>query len=215
MSTCCSTYGDVAGAHFNEVMARRDLAGYRKKGPGPTTRLLRDLLVQTCRLEGVLLDVGCGIGALTFELLERGIGHAIAVDASPAYLAVATEEAVRRGCADAVTFSEGDFLEIASSIPPATVVTLDRVICCYPSFEPLLNESLRHAEHCFAFSYPRDVWYVRAALAVENVRRRLRRNPFRTFVHPADRMTQLIRNAGFRLAARRQSWLWSVDVCVR
>src|SRR2546421_6086681 len=153
-------------------MARRDLAGYRKKRPAPTTRLLRDLLVQTCRLEGVLLDVGSGIGALTFELLERGIEHAIAVDASPAYLAVAAEEAMRRRRADAVTFREGDFLAIASSIPAATVVTLDRVICCYPSYEALLDKSLRHTERSFAFSYPRDVWFVRAALAVENGRRR-------------------------------------------
>ena len=196
-------------------MARRDLAGYRKKGPGPTTRLLRDLLVQTRRVEGVLLDVGCGVGALTFELLERGIGKAIDVDASPAYLAVANEEAVRRGRADAVTFSEGDFLEIASSIPRATIVTLDRVICCYPSYEALLDESLRHTERCFAFSYPRDVWYVRAALAVENGRRRLRRNRFRAFVHPAGRMAETIQGAGFRLAARRQTLLWSVDVYLR
>ena len=82
VSTCCSTYGDVASAQFNEVMARRDLGSYRKKGPGPTTRLLRDLLVQTRRLEGVLLDIGSGIGALTFELLERGIRIPATVEAS-------------------------------------------------------------------------------------------------------------------------------------
>jgi hypothetical protein len=38
----------------------------------------------------------------------------------------------------------------APQIPPATVVTLDRVISCYPLYEPLLEESLRHAERCFA-----------------------------------------------------------------
>jgi SAM-dependent methyltransferase len=86
VNECCATYRDAAGAHFTEVMVRRDLASYRKKGPRPTTRLLRDLLVQTRCLKGVLLDIGSGIGALTFELLERGIGKAIDVDASSARL---------------------------------------------------------------------------------------------------------------------------------
>lgn len=215
MSSCCSTYGDVAGAHFKASIARSDLETYRKKGPGPTTRLLRDLLVATGRIDGVLLDVGSGIGGLTFELLERGIRRAIALDASPSYVAAAAEEAARRDRAGAVEFVQGDFLTVASRVPTATLVTLDRVVCCYPLYEPLLEESLRHAESRFAFSYPRDVWYVHAAIALENAARRLRRDPFRAFVHPVDRMTQLVERAGFMLAARRQTWQWSADVWAR
>jgi magnesium-protoporphyrin O-methyltransferase len=173
------------------------------------------LLAETCRLEGVLLDVGSGIGGLTFELLDRGIGRAIAVDASSAYLAAASDEAVRRGRSEAIQFVHGDVLNVASQLPGATVVTLDRVICCYPLFEPLLEASLRHAERCFAFSYPRDVWYVHGGVAAENGVRRLRRNPFRAFVHPAERMTDLIQRAGFKLTARRQTWQWCAEVYVR
>jgi hypothetical protein len=29
MSACCSTYGNVAGAQFDEKIARRDLENYR------------------------------------------------------------------------------------------------------------------------------------------------------------------------------------------
>lgn len=215
MSGCCSTYGDVAGAHFDERIAWRELANYRKKGPGSTTRLLRDLLLETGRIDGVLLDVGSGIGGLTFELLAHGIGRAIAVDASPANLAAATEEAVRRKKVGAIQFVHGDFLAVAPQIPSASVVTLDRVICCYPLYEPLLKESLRHAERYFAYSYPREVWYVRAAITFENAIRRIRGNPFRAFVHPVTRMTQVIQGAGFRLMSRRQTWQWSADVYVR
>jgi hypothetical protein len=92
------------------------------------------------------------------------------------------------------------------------MVTLDRVVCCYPAFEPLLNESLRHAERSFAYSYPRDVWYVHAAIVVENGIRQLEGNPFRAFVHPVDRMNRLIESAGFHLVARRHTWQWSADV---
>jgi SAM-dependent methyltransferase len=215
VSACCSTYGDVAGAHFDEKIAKRDLENYRKKGPGPTARLLRDLLGDAGAVEGTLLDVGSGVGGLSFELLERGVERAIAVDASAAYLAAAAQEATRRDRLRAVEFRLGDFLDVASVIPPATIVTLDRVICCYPAFESLLTEALAHAERYFAYSYPRDLFYVRAAIAAENGLRRLKGNPFRAFAHPVDRMTQTIERAGLRLAGRRQTWQWSADVWVR
>jgi magnesium-protoporphyrin O-methyltransferase len=215
MSACCSTYGNVAGAHFDEKIAKRDLESYRKKGPGTTARLLRDLLVGTGAVKGVLLDVGSGVGGLSFELLDRGAERVIAVDASPAYLAAAAQEATRRDRLGVVEFIHGDFVDVGPQIPSATIVTLDRVICCYPSFEPLLNEALRHVEHAFAYSYPRDLWYVHSAIGVENAVRRLKGNPFRAFVHPVDRMTQTIERVGFHLAGRRQTWQWSADVWER
>jgi magnesium-protoporphyrin O-methyltransferase len=215
VSACCSTYANVAGAHFDEKIAKRDLENYRTKGPGPTARLLRDLLADKGAVNGTLLDVGSGVGGLTLELLERGVERAIAVDASAAYLAVAAQEATRRDRVQALEFMHGDFLDVCSMIPPATIVTMDRVICCYPVFESLLKEALRHAERYFAYSYPRDLWYVRAAIAGENGIRRLKGNPFRAFVHPVDRMTQTIEGEGFRLSAHRQTWQWSADVWVR
>ena len=215
VSRCCSSYSAVAASHFDDKIARRELACYRSTGPGSTARMLRDLLLATGPLGGVLLDVGSGIGGLTFELLEHGVARALAVDASPANLAAATEEAIRRGRAGDVQFVHGDFLDVAPRIPPATVVTLDRVVCCYPLYEPLLEESLRHAERCFAISYPRDVWHVHAAIAFENAVRRIRKNPFRAFVHPAKRMTRVMQGAGFRLVSRRQTWQWSADVYLR
>ncbi|HJZ71571.1 MAG TPA: class I SAM-dependent methyltransferase [Vicinamibacterales bacterium] len=215
MSACCSSYGDVAGAQFDETIARRELQSYRKNGPGPTARLLRDLIVDTGGIDGSLLDVGSGIGGLTFELLDRGITRAIAVDASAPYLAAAAQEATRRDRLRVVEFVHGDFLEVASRVPKATVVTLDRVICCYPSYETLLDESLRHTERVLAFSYPKDAWYVAAAVGLENRARWLKRNPFRAFVHPVDQMTRIVERAGLRLVGRRQTWQWSADVWTR
>jgi SAM-dependent methyltransferase len=216
MSTCCSAgFRSAADTHFNAKIAAKELARYRKAGAGVTTRFLRDLVAQTRGADGALLDVGCGIGALTFELLEHGMNQAVAVDASTAYLAAASEEAARRGASAAIRFVPGDFLDVASSLPAAAVVALDRVICCYPSYEPLLEQSLQHAIRCFAFSYPRDVWYMRVAIAFENVLRRLRGDRFRAFVHGVDRMARVIQDAGFELAGRRQTWQWSADVYLR
>jgi hypothetical protein len=59
------------------------------------------------------------------------------------------------------------------------------------------------------------VWYVRLGVRLENVQRRLAKNPFRTFVHPAGGMENVIRSAGFEPSTRRQTWMWSVDVYTR
>ena len=215
MSACCSSYSETAGAHFGEARARRDLENYRRNGPGPTARLLRDLLADANAINGSLLDVGSGIGGLTFELLDRGVERAIAVDASGAFLAAAAQEAARRDRGRVVEFVQADFLDVASRIPNATIVALDRVICCYPSYEPLLDASVQHAERAFAYSYPRDAWYVSAAIGFENGLRWVSRNPFRAFVHPVERTTRVIERAGFKLAARRHTWQWCADLWTR
>ena len=151
-------------------------------------------------------------GALTFELLERGLTDAVGVDLSSAHIAVAAAEAARRGRTDAVRFVQGDFVGSADQFPPADIVTLDRVVCCYPEYERLLDESARHAVRCFALSYPRDIWYVRAWVGLQNCARQLRRNPFRTFVHSASAVEHVIRRAGFELVSRRCTRTWCADV---
>jgi magnesium-protoporphyrin O-methyltransferase len=146
MAACCSAFECAADQQFNEKKATEELKRYRTKGPGPTTRLLQQGLEHAGTLNGTLPDIGSGIGSLTFSLLERGITHAVAVDASSAYNAVARQEAARLGCADVVRVVHADFVSVAPEVPAARVVTLDRVVCCYPSYRALLNAALDHAE---------------------------------------------------------------------
>ena len=215
MSACCSAFECAADQQFNEKKAAAELERYRTKGPRPTTRFLLEGIAHAGTLSGTLLDIGSGIGSLTFGLLERGVTRAVAVDASSAYNQVARQEAARLGRADAVHFVHADFVSAGGALPTATLVTLDRVVCCYPSYEALINAALGHADQCLALSYPRDVWYVRFAVMLENVQRRVTKNSFRTWVHPAARMEAMIRAAGFKLSRRRETWMWSVDVYTR
>ena len=213
MTSCCA-FEETVDEQFTSKKAGQELERYRRKGAGPTTRLLIEGLSQAGMVEGTLLDIGAGVGGLTFELLDRGMRRAVIVEASTAYAAAASDEAARRGRANHIELTRGDFLDVAGTIPTASVVTLDRVICCYPLYEPLLSEALRHAERGFAFSYPRDRWYVRAGMRVENALRR-RKTAFRTFVHPASRMRAIIADAGFELVRHRHTFIWSADVFVR
>jgi tRNA1(Val) A37 N6-methylase TrmN6 len=210
----CAFTGD-ANRQFNPAKVAGELKRYRENGPGVTTRLLIEGIVQSNSLGRSVLDIGAGFGSLAFALLERGASSAVAVDASSAYVEAAQREAAYQGRTGAIRFVLGDFVDVAAGLPPASTVTLDRVVCCYPAFEQLLTAALAHTERCLALSYPRSTWYVRAAMAMENGQRRLTGNPFRTFVHPVTLIENLITRAGLRLSSRRKTWVWTADVYVR
>ena len=215
MVCSCCAFGNTADQHFTAEKVAKELQQYRRKGPGPTTRRLRDGLASAGLREGTVLDVGGGLGVLSLELLDLGMDRVVVVDASSAYLAAASDEAAQRGRSASVQYVHGDFLVLAGQFAPSTVVTLDRVVCCYPFYEPLLERALDHAERGVALSYPRDCWYVRLGVWLENAGRRRRGNPFRTFVHSPSDMTRIIERAGFKLASRRRTLGWSADVFVK
>ncbi len=197
---------------FDQAWAAGDLRRYRKRGPMRTTRLLVDAL----KAEGVegqtLLDIGGGIGALQNELLKGGMQSATGVEASTAYLAVAVEEAERQGHADRVRHHHGDFVALASEIEPAGVVTLDRVICCYPDMEALVGRSAERAQRLYGVVYPRRAWWARIVFKGINFINRLRRNPFRIFLHPPEAVDALIRAHGLAQRFYRKTILWQVVV---
>ena len=81
MPGCCSHFECSASQQFNQKKVTQELKRYREKGSGPTTRLLVEGITKSGALGGTVLDVGSGIGGLTFALLERGASSAVAVDA--------------------------------------------------------------------------------------------------------------------------------------
>lgn len=210
MRNCCSC--SALEEKFDAPAAQRDLLQYRRKGPGPTTTLLRDGVAAAGGPGDTLLDIGAGIGALTFELLERGVRRAVSVDASAANVAAGREEATRRNGTENVEWVHLDFVALAETLAPADTVTLDRVVCCYPRYEALLGAAASHARRCIAISYPRDRWFVRIALAIQNALHGLRGCAFRVVLHPPREMEGVIRGCGFALSVRRTTWAWCADI---
>ena len=140
MRCSCCGFVDQADQQFTRKKVDKELRSYRRKGPELTTRLLRDSLANASVAGATVLDIGAAIGAPTFELLALGASRAIVVEAAPAYLAVATEEAKRVDKRGVIEFRHADFLTIAQELAAAAIVALDRVICCYPDYEPFLVE---------------------------------------------------------------------------
>ena len=212
MVCSCCDFERAANRQFTSQKVAKELQSYRQGRLGPTTRLLRDSVVDVGLNQGSLLDIGGGVGALAFELLSRGMSSALVLDASPAYVAAASEEAQRQGKRAQV--QQGDFVRTSQTVPPADLVSLDRVVCCYPQYESLLDRALKHAQRGVALSYPRDRWYVRAAVWFDNVKR-ARKCGFRMFVHPPKHIQNAIERAGFVLLRRRFTLMWTMDVYLR
>ena len=212
MGCSCCDFRDAADRQFTAPKAAKELQVYRRGRLGPTTRLLRDGIVDVGLNRGSLLDIGGGIGALTFELLDRGMATAAVVEDLP-LMSAQPGEGVRRGHpvhGDRARRYRAD----RGQAPLRLLVTLDRVVCCYPSYELMLAEATRHAERGVAVSYPMDRWFVRAGTFLENAMR-AGESGFRTFVHPPARIQQVIARAGFQLARRRTTAMWAIDIFVR
>jgi magnesium-protoporphyrin O-methyltransferase len=202
----------AAERQFGPTVAARDLNRYRRKGPDATSRLLLDGLRGQVSSGASLLDIGGGVGVLDFELLASGVSSATLVDASPAYLDAAGREAEARKIGDRLQRVSGDFAVLGEGIEPADVVTMHRVVCCYPDHASLLQAATKHARRVFAFSYPRDRWYIRVWLTLDNLRRQLFGNSFCTFVHSPAVMEARVIQEGFVRIHRSPTFVWSIDV---
>jgi 2-polyprenyl-3-methyl-5-hydroxy-6-metoxy-1,4-benzoquinol methylase len=209
--TCCARYS-AAESKFDAKVAETDLRRYQRSGPDASTRILLAELRCWPLRKLHLLDVGCGIGVISLELVGAGLAGVTLADASPAYLEVARRQVGPRYAPLPAQFILGDFTVTSGTLPDADVVTLDRVVRCYPDAEALLHGAATRARRLVAFTYHPDRWYLRAMIALENFLYRLRGSSFRAFVHPPQRMAAVLENAGFVRAARHGSLVWALDL---
>jgi SAM-dependent methyltransferase len=195
--------------------AVEDADAYRAGQLDNTTRMLISALILFGAKGRDLLDIGGGVGAIQLRLLAAGATTATSVDASIAYIEVAREEANRVGLAERIAYHHGDFATLAGEIPEADIVTLDRVICCYHDAMALVSLSAAKARRYYGLVYPRDRLLVRLGLAFENLGYRLRKSPFRAFVHPTSLVDALVRENGLVQVYRSTTFAWQVVVYER
>lgn len=211
--TCCQ-HCKESGDLFNEAKARSELRQYRKDGPpNKSTQLLIDGLRTLDLDDKRLLDVGGGVGMIQHELLKEGLSTATMVEASPAYLEVAEREAHRRGYEEQSAFEYGDFVDLAPDLPEADLVTLDRVICCYPHMHRLVQASTAKAARWYAVTYPKPRWYLRWTKPFADLYCWFKNMDFRIYLHRG--VDEAIKNEGFHPFYQVETILWNVALYER
>ncbi len=214
MAGSCCHPGALEG-QFGAAVAEKDLRRYRRKGPDKTTAILLDAIRSRDVVSATVLDIGGGIGVIAHELLAAGAVDATLVEAASAYIAQAETESQRRAQHDRMRFVHGDFVEVSQTLPEADVVTLDRVVCCYPDYERLVESSAGKCRRLYALSLPRARRGVKAVVAVQNGLRRLRGSSFRTFVHSTAAVHKLLAAAGLERVFHRETFVWQVSLYTR
>jgi 2-polyprenyl-3-methyl-5-hydroxy-6-metoxy-1,4-benzoquinol methylase len=200
---------------FDSEVAREELEDYREHGPANETQILLDAILERSVRGLTLIDIGGGVGAIQHELLKAGVEHGVGVDVSTAYLNAARSESERLGHAERMEYQHGDFVALAPQIEAADIVTLDRVICCYPDVQALVGLSSERAKRFYGVVFPRDNAAYRFVQHGMNLYFRLSRNPYRFFVHPTQIVDSILTAQGFRRAFRRTTWFWQVLVYER
>ena len=210
---CCepTLYDD----QFDARRADDRLRAYRRNGPnGWTSRLVAGLAAGG--VDGLtVLDIGAGVGAVHHALLAAGAASAVDVDASGPYIAASRTEAERRGLADRVTYIKGDAVALVPELPPADLVALDRVVCCYPHMEALVRVAADRTRRRLGVVLPRDDAWIRAGVGVSNRWSALRGNPFRVHVHRAADVLEVAIAGGLVRVASHRGRLWQSMILER
>jgi hypothetical protein len=195
---------------YNARKAASELRRYRDTGPIPSTRMLINALTTEGVQGATAIDIGGGVGAIQHELLASGAAHVTSVDASDAYIQAAREESERRGLSGRVTYYNGDFLELAKTIPAADIVTLDRVINVCPDWQRLVLLSTERARRLYGLVYPRDTVLVRMIVAMMNLL--VWRGPVRASVPSANEIDRLTSQAGLTRFFSKTTGPWQISV---
>ena len=173
-------------------------------------------------LEGrTVLDIGCGVGDLALGTVGTGASRASGIDLSPGKIEQARALAMERGLSERTAFSVGDGAVVA--MERHDVVALNRVLCCYPSVDLLLENSLGAAGSVYAYTAPVHTGPVglfnRISVGISNAWFRLRKKKFRgfqAFVHDLDVVDRTIAGTGFRrVHLSRERFVWRLAVFTR
>ena len=157
-----------------------------------------------------VLEIGGGIGDVQLELLRRGAAHATNLELVDTYDADAVALASAAGLADRVTRRQLDIAIAPDAVDAHDFVILHRVVCCYADYQRLLTAAADHARRALVFSYPARNLLVRLLFGAENIGRRPKRNPFRTFLHDPMAMTAAAEHGDLETSYRHRGLGWHI-----
>ncbi len=162
-----------------------------------------------------LLEVGGGVGAIQLEFLKAGVAKSVNIELSSGYEEAAQRLASDEGFEDRITRQLGDFVEHQHEFESADIVVMNRVVCCYPWMERMMEAAVGKAGKYLALTFPREKWWMKSGTWSVNVFMGLRKCDFRAFVHPVADIESVATSAGFVVCHTDNNLAWQALVLER
>lgn len=197
---------------FDTKSAKKEMKYYRKKGAIGATKKLIKAMTDLPKKDKTLLDIGGGIGALQWEFLENEASNTTDIDGSIGYLQVSEEYATDKGWQNKAAFLEGDINDVVNEIDKNDFVTLDKVVCCYPDYELILNNATAKCNEYLALTFPMSGFISRAINKIGSIYFWIKKSEFKTYIHSNKMMEQLIESNGFTPIHKSIKFPWRVQV---
>lgn len=197
-----------ADKFFSGKVAQRDWKKYQKKGPAKPTRFLLEELERRGVTGLSLLDIGGGVGEVQLELLKRGIATITNVDASSGYQQMVKEEAKRSGHASRFDFRFGDYTDLADTVHPHDIVTLDKVICCFPDMKRLVSSSAKKARKYYGIVVPNRNSFLLFVRPFFVLFMKMRGSSFRFYLHPVSEIEKAVEAEGLKKIFDKSTFTW-------
>lgn len=203
---CCD-----ADKHFDNKTAVKQMNTFLKKGVTGTTKKIVSVLDKVEVRDKQMIDIGGGIGALQWYFLKRGGKSTVMVEASSSYLQEAKKYAKDKWSEEA-KFIQGDFNDVAENLENADLVSLDKVVCCYPDYERILTNSISRTNMYLVLSYPISNWISRTLNKAQKLSKIFKKSEFSTYIHPVKKMRALIEDQGLQLRDRTTTFPWIIEL---
>ncbi|OLB69189.1 hypothetical protein AUI06_09410 [archaeon 13_2_20CM_2_52_21] len=184
---------------------------YKNKGLSRSSKLLLRFILDRNVRDRSVLDLGCGAGGVSLELLKEGASNTVGFDLSPKMISAANELAQANGFENRAKFQLGN--GATSELPGSDIVVMDKVLCCYSEWKPLLKSALEASRFILGFTVPRDEGITklpfRLALKVVNYFQR-RSGGVLFYLHPLGTIDKTLRESGFSHRRKQGSRFWLV-----
>lgn len=208
-ASCCGTDS------FFSKQSKRYLKRFKRRGLAKESRLI----VEGIRERGIdgetILEIGGGIGALHLTLLQQGAARAMGVDISEGMVKAAEQLSRELELHPRTSYLLGDVVELTPTLQSHDIVILDKVVCCYPDLDRLLEASVSLTGSVYALSYPRPSPIIHLLISIPIVVAKLLRWKFRPYWHNWDAIQRYLSKRGFRRTYSGSTFFWSVLVFSR
>ena len=189
---------------------------YRRKGLSRSSRLLLDFIRQEGTDGRSVVDLGCGTGGFTIEVLKQGAQTAIGVDLSSNMIDSANKLAIANRFADRAKFQVAN--AATAELPASDIVVMDKVLCCYSDWKPLLGNAMNVSRTMIGFIVPRDEGIAkipfRVGIRIINYFSR-KKGSILFYLHPLKYVDETLRGSGFTHQKKKSSGFWLVFLYAR